>query len=507
MNDNTQAPVSPPRTTGHRLSLADPEAVSILRNHFATANFTVAGLRAALGPDFNEGVHSAEIPLVTRGLPEGSLLSTLIRLFVLGITAEPAALARDLKPLAPERLETLGLVRLAPGGVEPVVRFHPFAGLFLACDRRYADWTTTPADYVLEVNPSSLATASITSRRPVKSTLDVGAGCGIQSLLAAPHSERVVATDINPRALNFTAFNAMLNGFNNIECLEGSLLEPAAGRTFDLIICNPPYVISPDADLQFRDSGQPSDSFCRNLARMIPEHLNEGGFAAMLCNWALRKGETWQAPPTEWVAGSNCDVLLLHTDTQKALEYAGSWNRAISASQPRAYVAALDRWTDYYRRSGIEAIAAGGIVLRRRSGAANWVLAVDGALNRTSTCGDHVWRIIEAQDWMSGGRGDSDLLGATFRPAEDVRLEQHLAFRDGGMAPAEGWASLTGGFRFRAEIDQIAWHVFGLSDGRHRLEEIVERIGRESNAKIDEIRTLVLGVVRKMYATGFLTRV
>jgi methylase of polypeptide subunit release factors len=72
--------------------------------------------------------------------------------------------------------------------------------------------------------------------------LDVGTGSGVLAILAAQHSDQVTAIDVNPRALMFARFNARLNGVSHLQLLEGSWFEPVAGRTFDLIACNPPYV-------------------------------------------------------------------------------------------------------------------------------------------------------------------------------------------------------------------------------------------------------------------------
>src|SRR5438046_1475536 len=71
---------------------------------------------------------------------------------------------------------------------------------------------------------------------PVDSALDVGTVCGIHAIRAARYARRVVATDLNPRALRFARFNAALNGVANIEFREGSLWEPVGDETFDLIV-------------------------------------------------------------------------------------------------------------------------------------------------------------------------------------------------------------------------------------------------------------------------------
>ena len=104
-------------------------------------------------------------------------------------------------------------------------------------------------------------------RRRVDTTLDLGTGCGIQGMMCARHSRRVVATDINPRALNITRFNAMMNGLDNIEVREGSRFDSVGGERFDLVLVNPPFAISPDNHFLFRDGGMAGDGFVRALSR------------------------------------------------------------------------------------------------------------------------------------------------------------------------------------------------------------------------------------------------
>ena len=48
-------------------------------------------------------------------------------------------------------------------------------------------------------------------RNPRGRALDLGAGCGIQSVHLATHVDQVVATDLNPRACAMTALTAALN--------------------------------------------------------------------------------------------------------------------------------------------------------------------------------------------------------------------------------------------------------------------------------------------------------
>ena len=291
---------APPRTGGHYLSLADTEAILILRRLFTTAEYTSDVIRKVLIADSAEAVIPiTDVPLLDRNMPREGLLPNLVRLFLLSMTLDPAILARELKPLTPERLEALGLISLGPQGAKALVRFHPFHSMFVASDRNYHDPAEIPHDYVIGNNPTSVGLASVTSRRPAKRVLDLGTGCGVLSLLVARQCGRVVATDINPRALNFTAFNALLNGIDNIECREGSLFEPVAGEKFDLIMSNPPFAVSPDSDYQFRDSGRPLDTFCGTLVRALPEHLRSVRRYRGPCRRdavACRAGAAWSQP-------------------------------------------------------------------------------------------------------------------------------------------------------------------------------------------------------------------
>ncbi len=76
-----------------------------------------------------------------------------------------------------------------------------------------------------------------------------------------------MATDVNPRVPCFVTFNARLNGIENIELLMGDGFEPVAGRSFDLILSNPPFFITPKNDYLFCDNPLELDQLCRQLVR------------------------------------------------------------------------------------------------------------------------------------------------------------------------------------------------------------------------------------------------
>lgn len=80
---------------------------------------------------------------------------------------------------------------------------------------------------------------------------DIGTGSGAIAVALASHlpDARIDATDQSAAALNVARANATSNGVAERVCFyEGDLLVPLAGKLFDLIVSNPPYVAEADRD-------------------------------------------------------------------------------------------------------------------------------------------------------------------------------------------------------------------------------------------------------------------
>src|SRR5262245_29355049 len=185
---------------------------------------------------------SPELPAYLRRLGDADGLAVLLRLFLLGVPVErarvDALVSTELRGLlADARL-------LIPDGelVHGAARLVPHDELLIASD--HAAGAERHADHVPGVHRPSVALAHLTMRGSGERALDVGTGNGIQALLLAAHAAHVTATDINPRALSYAAFNAAINGASNVETRSGNFFEPVDGEWFDLVVANPPYVIS-----------------------------------------------------------------------------------------------------------------------------------------------------------------------------------------------------------------------------------------------------------------------
>ncbi|MCX6620629.1 MAG: methyltransferase, partial [Acidobacteria bacterium] len=217
-------------------------------------------------------------------------------------------------------------------------------------------------DLVMALTQASLLLANFTIRKPIDRFLDLGTGNGIQALLAAPHAREVVATDISARSVEFARFNVKLNHCANVECSEGSLFEPVRGRTFDQIVSNPPFFISPSSRYLFRDSGMHLDSMVKQIIREAPAHLNEGGYCQLLCNRVHLKGEDWKQRILSWQEGTGCDMWILRTEVVDPATYARNWINETQGGRENPF----DEWMEFYERENVEAISFGMVVLRGR---------------------------------------------------------------------------------------------------------------------------------------------
>src|ERR1041384_5948941 len=218
-----------------------------------------------------------DVPVHERRLPQ-SPLATAIRLFFLELPVARNDAEGALGPHGVAALERTALARVAEV-VRPQARIAPVDTLLLASDRLSTDPTDDPPDYVSTYSPTARLCDLLTPRPRVERALDVGTGNGVHALLAAVHSDRVVATDVNPRALAFTELNAALSGLDNVEGRRGSLFEPVAGEQFDLITCNAPFVVSPERRWTYRDGSFDGDELSERIVREAAEHLAEGGLA------------------------------------------------------------------------------------------------------------------------------------------------------------------------------------------------------------------------------------
>ncbi len=445
------------------------------------------------------------VALIEQGLPPAGVLDglgrdadarlvTLAALFDGEETLATDDAAAALQPLTVDELVCCGLLERDGDDVRATTRLLMFDDVIVAGDALRA---AESRDYVVALSSASVRMASLIVRRPVAKVLDLGTGSGIQALLAARHAERVLAVDVNRRALEMAAWSARLNGVENVDWLEGDWLEPVRGEAFDLVIANPAVIVSPDAELLWRDSPLGGEELSRRLVTGCAQHLREGGFATICCHWTHAQ-DRWSDALAEWAGGLGCDAVLLHFDSYDPLSYA-----LHHVGDGTAAATSVERWMAHYAAAGVERIATGAVVLRRRSAAANWVRAFQVDKRYGPTGGvqlEQVFAIGDALAARPGADGLAWLMSGVWRPLPGDLLDQVLVNRDGGFASVGGSLRRDPGMGLAARLDPRVVPAVLACDGRRTLAQVLG--GVES----PELRGLCLGAIRELIARGLLVR-
>lgn len=438
-----------------------------LRQAFARAGYDEEHVAAALHVD--PPASGAAALAGARRLAEDDPLRTLVQLF---LGAEPVERMRAERTLDLESARASGLLVVEGERVTAPFAVAEWQGLLVAHDHETD--SSLAADHVTGINNATRTLAALTVRRPVARALDLGTGSGAQALLAAAHAESVVATDINERSLEVARLNLDLNCVDNVELRPGSFFEPVEGELFDLIVSNPPFVVSPDAELVFRDGGLGRDRVSRLIVTELARRLEPGGFASALVCWAHGEDADWSAPLRAWLEGSGCDAFVVRYAAEDPLEYALRW----------AAPEAVERWVAYYGEERLEAFSTGGVVLRRRADAAQgWFAPVDAETGPTGAGGEQLLRIFAAHDFAG------DLLDERLALVPHV-LNERLAWRDGSYQAEHLALALEDGIGLEVALEPAALTTLFALDGSRPLRELP---GAETS----------LPAVRRLFEAGF----
>jgi methylase of polypeptide subunit release factors len=485
------------------LEFSDPEDYTRLREALASAGFSAQGVLDALGVAEIHGIRRTDPGLLLRRTGAGRPVDTLIRLFLMERSVPVDAVVAALDPFPVPRLVEAGILTQEAGEVRAAIRLQPFTELVLAHDSPGLILTPEAENYVMGVARSSLALANFTIRRPVGRVLDLGCGCGVQGLLAAQDAREVVGVDRNPRAIAFSRFNARLNDISHADFREGDLFEPATGETFDRIVGNPPFVISPENRFRFRDGGMTGDHFCERIIRQVPDYLAPGGMAQFLINWAEFSAGDWRDRIRGWCMDSGCDVWVLRTDSTDPENYAHTWLKQTDRDDPEGMERRLSEWVAYFKSHKITAIGFGGITLRRRDGAENWFRADEVPEDMRGPCGEAVLGVLDRQDFLVA-TDDAGLLKASFQVSPSVRLDRTSAPGDGDWVDETFRLRLSEGFQFTGNADPFIAHLVVRCDGKTALETLVTEMAGQIDEPVEKISGPICGIVREMVAKGFL---
>ena len=501
-------------TTSTTPSLPVPTHAARLREALLAADFTADGLLDLLGAQAYAALARSETVPALRATRGDSPLETLVRLFLLQQPVEQARAAAAL-PLE-EALADGWLVREGET-VSATVDVRPYGGpdgedWFIVSDLGCAVGGAggigkKDEGVVLGVGEASTTLAGITVRAPVATALDLGTGSGIQALHAAQHATLVTATDLNPRALDFTRLTLALSGARGAELLRGSLFEPVDGDTYDLIVSNPPFVISPGTGLTYRDGGMSGDDLCRTLVQQAGDRLNDGGYAQFLANWQHVEGEDWQDRLRSWVP-RGCDAWIVQREVQDVTQYTELWLRdgGEHRGDPEEYRRAYERWLDEFEAGKTRSIGFGWITLRKNAAVASGAIEPSIVLEEwphpvEQPLGDTVRAHFERQDYLRT-HDDAALLADRFVLAPEVVQEQ--VGLPGAEDPEHVLLRQNRGMRRATRVDHVAAGFAGVCDGSLSAGRILDAIGQLTGEDPVLLRDRTPQAIRLLVEEGFL---
>ena len=458
--------------------LPDPLRSAALAADLDAADLRSEPLRRLWGAEADDALARGMREPILRAISgDDGVLATLGRLFVLGMPQPHDRLAAALPHLGVDGLIALGLATSDVGTVTPTALLRPQS--FVDADGVGEWWIASdldevaldgplPADHVLGVGGASRTLAETIVPIEVERALDLGTGCGIQALLIARWAGTVVATDISLRALAFAELNARLNGVSNIEFRHGSMFEPVEGEAFDLIVSNPPFVITPRVEgvpaYEYRDGGLVGDALVEQFVRSAPAYLTRNGIAQLLGNWESKAGVAGLARLEAWVP-TDLDLWVVEREELSPLGYAELWIRD-GGTTPRdaAFTRLLTAWLDDFAARDVTSIGFGYVLMRRGT--------VGESLRRVERIGQPVSNVGAA---LGAGLAAHDVLAAgvpsTLVLASDVTEARHLL--PGNDDPSVIELRQGGGFARTVNVDPALAGFVGACDGDLTVGQIV----------------------------------
>ena len=485
-------------------------SLALLRQ--AVDDFTVDAVSDLLGATGRAAHQRGDLAGVARALPRDERLATLVRMFLLGekVSEHDARIA--LRPL--DLSAARELVAVSCGAVRARVEVRPYAtdtdGPWWVFSDFGSDVRPGPlaADHVLGIGSASLTLAQATVRRGVSRALDLGTGCGVQALHAGTHASAVVATDISSRALRYAATTAQLSG-QAWELRQGSLLEPVRGDRFDLVVANPPFVVSPGFDrdsggYDYRDSGLSGDAASAALVAGVPGLLVADGTASLLANWIIPADGDWAGRVTGWLDGAPCDAWVWQREIAEPGQYVTLWLRDAGETPgtPR-WCERYDRWLAWFEREGVAAIGMGLVTMWRNDGQSAQVVCEDVPQAVEQPAGPYIDAWVDRRRWLAN-HDDATLLTARLRHAADlVRTREDVVGED-GWTPETMHLRQATGMRWEVAADDAMAGLVAACDGRIPLGVLVDVLAATVEIATADVASAVVPVVRDLIGRGML---
>jgi len=470
------------------------------RQYLQDAGYTIEKLSAELELSERPSVRFGTLNHLLQRIRDPTEINLLARLFVLGVPV-PSNTARQALPAwVIELALQSGMLVESGAELHPLLMLSQLQTIIVASDR-LLKYEENPEDLVIWPNPSSRQLNNAAIRKPFESALDICSGSGVIALTLAHHCKTVIATDLNPRAATFIAFNAPLNGLENITCLAGDCLEPVRGRRFDMIVANPPFFVTPASRILFCENPMELDLFCRKLAREAPAYLNEGGFFQMLCEWVELKGQSWRERITEWVEGSGCDVWVARTSAISPGAYCTLRINSMPLGPHDTNSPTYAEWIGYFHQRGVNMVHGGVVTMRRRRGD-NWIQIEEDLLTLDQMVGHSIANEFFSRDLLR--KTDDELLEERPKLYPGTMLS-HLFRQSNAEWEGAPWKLVMRVTTPRElDLDPLVAKFVARFNGERSLRELAQDLAQEVKVEPERATAECVVVMRKLLEKGFL---
>jgi methylase of polypeptide subunit release factors len=486
-----------PRLTG------DPAAR--LRAALQRTGYTTAGVRTLLGHSAHDALHRGEPVPARRASSAGGELGVLVRLFLLGDAEPESAAAAALAPLAAADALSCGLLHAQDGRLRAALDVLPHNGWWVVSDVNPTRLAGPPGpDHVPGVGQASTSLVRATIRRPVGTLLDLGTGCGVQTLHAGRHAGRLTATDVSPRALALAQATFALNELD-VELLAGPWFEPVAARRFDQVVSNPPFVVGPArVDHVYRDSGLAGDAGSELVVRALSGHLADGGTGQVLASWLQPRSGSWADRVAGWLPATGVDAWVVQRGVADPARYVGTWlaDSGLLPRSPRGRAAA-EAWLDWFAHQDADGVGFGFVTVRRTDAAGSTVVCEDLPQAMADPLGPEAADWLERIGWLRG-QDDATLLDTAFVLGPDVVLDRTDTAGPAGWRPGAPVLRRRGGPGWRHETDDRGVALLAGCTGALTLGELIGLLAAAHDEPADPMVHAVLPVVRDLVGHGLL---
>ncbi len=457
------------------LRFQDPARFEALRDALQLAGYTEPALCSRLGI-----ARLSELRAVGEGRdpePLGSASSVLTHLLLDRESAPADLVSRRLGPAFLSLLEEFGLLRphpAEPGHVLATAMLYPVRGVYVASDRDWEPETgrgrlPCPDAVFLAITPDAYRFLDSLPASPCDRFLDLCAGAGVAGLLSAGHARSVWACDIAPRAVEYSRWNALLNGIEHFQAAAGDLYDPVTGLQFDRIAAHPPFVPAAEDSYVYRDAGPDGERVTRRIIQGLPSALAPGGQCYLTATFA----ESGPTPVEQRLrallgpAGNDLDIFLALRRRFTPTELLAS----TGAEDLRAGLLAA-------QAAGVETFVYATVVVQRRSSGRAVFTQRRELANPTGPVLEWIvrWEALRREPGF-----DKDLLDQALTVSPHVRLLVNHSFQAGQWTPVT--AKLTTHHPVPAEMACPPWldQTLRLLDGRRPAREVFRTLREQGS--------------------------